>query len=92
MDIPIQVRQRGRLTLPADVRSRYNIKEGDTYYFLDLDGIFVLAPMVPLVPERAREIERLRLEAGLSTAELLEGLGEQRAKYWAEGQTNAGQG
>lgn len=36
--------------------------------------------MVPLVPELAREIERLRVAAGLSTQELLAGLREQRAK------------
>jgi bifunctional DNA-binding transcriptional regulator/antitoxin component of YhaV-PrlF toxin-antitoxin module len=92
MDTPIQVRQRGTLTLPADVRAKYNIKEGDTYYLVDLDGVFVLTPMAPLVPELAREIERLRLEAGLSTAELLAGLREQREKYRAEGEINAGQG
>jgi bifunctional DNA-binding transcriptional regulator/antitoxin component of YhaV-PrlF toxin-antitoxin module len=92
MDTPIQVRQRGTLTLPADVRAKYNIKEGDTYYLVDLDGIFVLTPMAPLVPELAREIERMRLEAGLSTADLLQGLREQREKYRTEGETNVGQG
>jgi len=91
MDTPIQVRQRGTLTLPADVRARYNIQEGDTYYLVDLDGVFVLTPMAPLVPELAREIERLRLEAGMSTAELLAGLREQREKYRSQGETNADQ-
>lgn len=91
MDTPIQVRQRGTLTLPAEVRAKYNIQEGDTYYLVDLDGVFVLTPMVPLVPELAREIERLRLEAGLSTADLLAGLREQREKYRAEGKADADQ-
>jgi hypothetical protein len=40
--------------------------------------------MVAMVPELAREIERLRLEAGLSTDELLVGLREQRERYYAE--------
>ncbi len=92
VDTPIQVRQRGTLTLPADVRAKYNIKEGDTYYLVDLDGVFVLTPMAPLVPELAREIERLRLQAGLSTADLLQGLREQREKYRAEGKPNADRG
>jgi len=70
----IRVQQRGTLTLPADLRARYGIKEGDTLYLLDLDGIFVLTPVVPLVSELAREIERQRLEAGLSTEDLLAGL------------------
>ena len=88
MDTPIQVRQRGTLTLPAELRAKYDIKQGDTYYLLDLDGVLVLTPMVPLVPELAREIERLRKEAGLSTEELLEGLREQRERYCAERHTH----
>ncbi|MBM3188162.1 MAG: AbrB/MazE/SpoVT family DNA-binding domain-containing protein [Chloroflexi bacterium] len=89
MDATIQVRQRGTLTLPAELREKYDIKRGDTYYLLDLDGIFVLTPMVPLVPELAREIERLRLEAGLSTEELLGGLREQRERYCGNRQDEA---
>ena len=84
MDTTVQVRQRGNLTLPADLRERYGIEPGDTFRILDLDGIFVLTPMVPMVPELAREIERMRIEAGLDTAELLVALCEERARYVAE--------
>ena len=76
MNATIQVRKGGTLSLPAEVRKRYNIKPGDTFHLLDLDGIFVLTPMVPMVPELAREIERARLEAGLSVEEMLKGLRE----------------
>jgi hypothetical protein len=92
MDRRIQVGQCGALVLPPDMLAKYNIHEGGTLYLLDLNGVFVLTPMAPLVPELAREIERLRLEAGLSTTELLQGLREQRAKYRAEDETNVGQG
>ncbi|MFN3763865.1 MAG: AbrB/MazE/SpoVT family DNA-binding domain-containing protein, partial [Anaerolineae bacterium] len=51
---------------------------------VDLDGIFILTPMVPMVPELAREIERMRLEAGLSVEDLLAGLREQRERYYRE--------
>lgn len=84
MDATVQVRQRGNLTLPADLRERYGIEPGDTFRILDLDGIFVLTPMTPMVPELAREIERARLEAGLDTAELLIALREERARYATE--------
>ena len=77
----IQIRQRGSLTLPASLRKRYNIKPGDTFRILDLEGIFVFTPMVPMVPELAREIERARIEAGLSTEEMLSALREQRERY-----------
>ena len=84
MEINVQVRQRGTLTLPADLREKYGIKSGDTFRLVDLDGIFVLTPMVPMVPELAREIERMRQEAGLSIEELLTSLREQREQVHLE--------
>lgn len=80
----IQVRQRGTITLPAELREKYGIQPGDVFRLVDLDGTFVLTPMVPMVPELAREIERARLEAGLSIEELLVTLREQRERYYTE--------
>ena len=80
----IQVRQRGTLTLPAELREKYGIQPGDSYRLVDLDGILILTPMVPMVPELAREIERIRVDAGLSVEELLDALREQREQYHAE--------
>ena len=84
MDVTVQVRKRGTLTLPAELRTKYNIEPGDTFHLVDLDCIFVLTPMVPMVPELARAIERARIEAGLTVEELLEGLREQREQYYHE--------
>jgi AbrB family looped-hinge helix DNA binding protein len=84
MDSTVQVRDRGVLTLPAELREKYGIRSGDTFRLVDLDGIFVLTPMVPMVPELAREIEQARIEAGLSTDDLLRGLREQREQYRRE--------
>ena len=84
MDTVIQVRDRGVITLPAEIREKYGIENGAIFRLVDLDGIFVLTPMVPMVPELAREIEQARLEAGLSMEELLHGLREVRARYTHE--------
>ena len=84
MATTIQVRQRGALTLPAKVRERYNIQAGDSFTLVDFDGVLVLTPMSPLVPELAREIERARLEAGLSVEEMLVDLRRQRERYTSE--------
>jgi bifunctional DNA-binding transcriptional regulator/antitoxin component of YhaV-PrlF toxin-antitoxin module len=81
MDVLIQVRNRGVITLPAELREKYGIENGDVFRLVDLDGVFVLTPMVPMIPELAREIEQARVEAGLSIEDLLEGLREQRARY-----------
>ena len=80
----IQFRQRGTVTFPAALRQKYGIEAGDTYRVLDLDGIFVLTPMIPMVPELVREIERIRVEAGYSMEELLESLREERETYYNE--------
>ena len=90
MNSTIQVRERGVVTLPADLRKKYDIQTGDTFQVLDLNGLFVLTPMVPMVPELAREIERARLEAGLSTDDLLTALREQRERYYQEAHENDG--
>ena len=92
MNATVQVRQRGTLTLPAEIRQKYNIRTGDTFRLVDLDGIFILTPMVPMVPELAREIEQMRLEAGLSTEELLAALREERGKYYTEKYAGDGDG
>ncbi len=84
MDATIQIRDRGILTLPAELREKYQIESGDIFRLVDLNGIFVLTPMVPIVPELASEIEKLRVEAGLSMDELLAGLKEQRERYYTE--------
>jgi AbrB family looped-hinge helix DNA binding protein len=85
----VQIRRRGVITLPKPLRDRYGLSEGDALRLVDLDGIFVLTPMVPMVPELAREIERLRLEAGLSTEELLAGLRRERERYVREAYGNS---
>ena len=84
MGTTIQVRQRGTLTLPAELRTKYNIEPGDTFHLVDLDGVLILTPMTPMVPELAREIERLRIESGFTVEEMLQGLREQRERYYHE--------
>ena len=72
------------------MREKYEIKPGEPFHLVDLEGIFVLTPKVPMVPELAREIERTRREAGLGIEELLTGLREQREQYYQEHCGDAG--
>ncbi len=84
METSVQVRQRGTVTLPVGLREKYSIRSGDTFRLVDLDGIIVLTPMAAMVPELAREIERMRVETGLSIEQMLGNLREQRERYYAE--------
>jgi bifunctional DNA-binding transcriptional regulator/antitoxin component of YhaV-PrlF toxin-antitoxin module len=74
----VQLRQRGVLTLPSDIRAKYRLEEGDPLTVVDLDGVLVLSPRASVVPKLAAEIERLREDAGLSLDDLLAGLPRQR--------------
>jgi bifunctional DNA-binding transcriptional regulator/antitoxin component of YhaV-PrlF toxin-antitoxin module len=80
----IQVNQQGAFTLPAKLREKYDIRSGDTFQLIDLDGIFVLTPTLSEVSELAREIEQMRQDAGSTTQELISGLREQRTAFFTE--------
>ncbi|HEX9711525.1 MAG TPA: AbrB/MazE/SpoVT family DNA-binding domain-containing protein [Actinomycetota bacterium] len=80
----LQIRARGTLTLPARLRERYALEDGDPLTLVDLDGLILLVPKVGVVEKLAGEIERLSSEAGLSVDELVSGVGEERATYYAQ--------
>ena len=80
----VQIRGRGTLTLPAKIRERYDLADGDPLTLLDLDGAILLSPRVSTVDKLSAEIEYLTTQAGMSLDDLLGGLREQRAKYHAD--------
>lgn len=80
----VQVRGRGTVTLPAKIRERYDLSEGDPLTLVDLDGAILLSPRLSVADKLSAEIEYLTMQAGLSLDDLLEGLREQRAQYHAD--------
>ena len=76
----VQIGQRGTVTLPAKLRAKYQLDEGDSLAVLDLDGSILLSPKIPVVPKLAAEIERLREAVGLELADLLTSPAKPRAK------------
>lgn len=80
----VQIRARGTVTLPARIRERYDLADGDPLTLVDLDGAILLTPKLSVADKLANEIEYLRTEAGLSLDDLLDGLREQRARYHAD--------
>jgi AbrB family looped-hinge helix DNA binding protein len=80
----VQIGKRGTVTLPASLRKRYGLGAGDLLTVIDLGGVFVLSPQVSIVSKIAAEIEQMREEAGLSLDDLLEGLDEQRRRFYQE--------
>jgi len=80
----VQLRGRGTVTLPARIRERYDLSEGDPLTLVDLDGAILLSPRGSVADKLSAEIEYLTTKAGLSLDDLLEGLREQRARYHAD--------
>ena len=66
----IQVRGRGTVTLPATLREKYRLGEGDPLTVVDLDGAVLLSPRLLVVPRLAAEMERLRRSRKLSLKDL----------------------
>ena len=62
----VQVRGRGTVTLPAKLREKYRLAEGDALTVIDLDGVILVSPKVLVVPRLVAEVERLRKAKGLT--------------------------
>ena len=80
----VQVSGRGNVTIPAKMRERYGLEEGDPLSLVDLGGVIVLVPKVGVAGKLAGEIERLSRRAGIAVEELVAGVSEERAAYYTE--------
>jgi hypothetical protein len=74
----------GTLALPQQVLEEHALRPGDIVRLSELGGIAVRAIEGPSVTDLALEIERARIEAGLTMEELLDSLYEERERYTRE--------
>ena len=74
----VRLRERGQLTIPQAARDRLAVKEGDTLTLIEYDGLLLLGTKPPLIPQLSAEFSRQMDEAGVSLADLLAGLEEER--------------
>lgn len=70
----VQVRQRGQVTIPQKLRDSLKIAEGDTLMIVPVGDTLLLVPRQLRVPELSNQIVTLMDEAGLSLADMLDGL------------------
>ena len=81
----IQIRSKGTVTLPIELRRKYGIDEGDVITLIDLgDGSFLLTPIVTQVDRLGDRVARAMKEGGVSEDELLAALDEERERYYRE--------
>lgn len=85
MTMTIQIRKKGSLTLPVDLRNKYNLDEGDVFTLIDLgDGSFLLTPQVSQVSRSGDRVARILKDEGVSLEDLLTALDEERQQYYRE--------
>ena len=83
--VTVQIRRKGVITLPVELRRRYNLDEGDVFTLVDLgDGSFLLTPEVSQVARLGNQVARLMGEEGLTVEEMLEALDQERETYYQE--------
>jgi bifunctional DNA-binding transcriptional regulator/antitoxin component of YhaV-PrlF toxin-antitoxin module len=81
----VQIRRKGLITLPVELRRQYGLGEGDVFTLVDLgDGSFLLTPRVSQLARLGGQVARLMEEEGVTVEEMLEALDEEREDYYRE--------
>ena len=81
----IQIRNKGSLTLPVELRRRYQLEEGDVLTLIDLgEGAFLLTPQRTRMDRIGERISQAMLEEGVTLDELMAALDEERERYYQE--------
>jgi bifunctional DNA-binding transcriptional regulator/antitoxin component of YhaV-PrlF toxin-antitoxin module len=83
--VTVQIRRKGIITLPVELRRQYDLDEGDVFTLVDLgDGSFLLTPGVSQVAHLGDQVARLMAEEGVDLEEILEMLEQERETYYRE--------
>lgn len=81
----IQVRKKGGMTLPVDIRTKYKVGEGDMYTLIDLgDGSFLLTPRISQVNRLGDRVTAALESEGVALDDLLNALDDERERYYHE--------
>ena len=81
----LQIRGKGTITLPANLRKKYNLEEGEVFTIIDLGGgSFLLKPKVLEVDVLSRRIAKRLKEDTIDIEDWLVTLREERKKVFQE--------
>jgi bifunctional DNA-binding transcriptional regulator/antitoxin component of YhaV-PrlF toxin-antitoxin module len=81
----IQIRKKGSLTLPSELREKYGLNEGDVFTLIDLgEGSFLLTPRLSQLNRLGDRVAEVLNEEKVSLDDLLSTLDEERQRYYRE--------
>src|ERR1043165_9382041 len=79
----LQIRGKGTITLPARLRKKYNLQEGEVLTVIDLgEGTILLRPMVSQVDKLSHQTAKRLKEENISLDDLLQALDKERKTYY----------
>ena len=85
MSVTIQLRRKGVLTLPVDLRRKYDLEENDVFTLEDLgDGSFLLIPKVSKLAQLGDRVAEMLAEEKVNLEDMLAALDEERESYYRE--------
>jgi antitoxin PrlF len=81
---PVRLRSRGQITVPQAIRERLAVNDGDFLVLVEIGDLVFFAPKPLQVPRLADKLANMMDEAGITLADLLQGLEEERIAIWKE--------
>ena len=85
MSVTIQLRRKGVLTLPVDLRRKYDLEENDVFTLEDLgDGSFLLIPKVSKLAQLGDRVAEMLAEEKVNLEDMLVALDKERESYYRE--------
>ena len=83
--IAVQIRNKGAITLPVEVRRQYGLNEGDVLTLVDLgDGSFFLTPRVLQLERLGDQVQHLMEQSGVTADDVMKVLAEERERYYRD--------
>jgi bifunctional DNA-binding transcriptional regulator/antitoxin component of YhaV-PrlF toxin-antitoxin module len=83
--VTIQIRDKGVITVPVELRRQYNLNPGDVLTLIDLGGgTFLITPQVSRLARQADQVAQVISEQDVTLDELLATLDQERETYYRE--------
>jgi bifunctional DNA-binding transcriptional regulator/antitoxin component of YhaV-PrlF toxin-antitoxin module len=81
----IQIRSKGTVTLPIELRRKYGLDEGNILNMIDLgDGSLLLTPTMTQVDRLGDRVAKAMADEDVSLEEILAVLDEERERFYQE--------
>jgi bifunctional DNA-binding transcriptional regulator/antitoxin component of YhaV-PrlF toxin-antitoxin module len=84
---PVRLRKRGQITVPPAIRKSLAADEGEFLVWVRLGDMVLLVSKEPKTLRLTEKLSELMDDAGVTLADLLQGLEEERVALWKERNT-----